>query len=205
VSSLAESRNGPRRESGRRCPANQSHSILQVLVRRDFSQPVPAPVKFSPAPAAERRSGLPATHRRGFYPWIIFIAFLSLLAFSATSAAKTVDRLWGQIRFELIAGLSQVFLWSRWRHRNDGPTAKHAAHKDSADRFMSSFHLRMGRTPCACEPDKQFTALRVEHLEMRFPDGTVHVSERGGLLARHANRRVNGETHPLRSASGKSV
>jgi hypothetical protein len=76
---------------------------------------------------------------RRVYPWIIFIAFLSLLAFSATSVAKTMDRLLWPIRFGLIAGLSLFFLWSRWRHRNDGPTTEHAVHKDSADRFLWSF------------------------------------------------------------------
>jgi hypothetical protein len=35
---------------------------------------------------------------------------------------------------------------------------------------------------------------------MQFPDGTVHVSERGGLLARDVIGRVYGETHPLRTA-----
>ena len=76
---------------------------------------------------------------RRVYPWIIFIAYVSLLAFSATSVAKGVDGLWGQVRFELIACLSLVYLWSRWRHRNDRPTAKDAAQKDSADRFLASF------------------------------------------------------------------
>jgi membrane protein implicated in regulation of membrane protease activity len=76
---------------------------------------------------------------RRIYPWVIFIAYVSLLAFSATSVARGVDGLWGQIRFELIAGLSLVYLWSRWRHRNDDPTTKHAVNKDSADRFLLSF------------------------------------------------------------------
>ena len=76
---------------------------------------------------------------RRVYPWIIFIAYVGLLAFSATSIAEKVDRLWHLIRFGLIAGLSLVFLWSRWRHRNDRPTAENAARKDSADRFLWSF------------------------------------------------------------------
>lgn len=70
-------------------------------------------------------------------PWILFIAFLSLLVFSATSVAKTIDWLLWPIRLGLIAGLSLVLLWSRWRHRNDA-SEKHAAHKDSADHFLSS-------------------------------------------------------------------
>jgi hypothetical protein len=49
---------------------------------------------------------------RRVYPWIIFIAFLSLLAFSATSIAKTIDRLLWPIRFGLIVGMSLVFVWS---------------------------------------------------------------------------------------------
>jgi hypothetical protein len=76
---------------------------------------------------------------RRVYPWIIFIAYVSLLALSATSPAKAIDRFLWPIRFGLIAGLSLFVLWSRWRHRNDAPTAKDAAHKDSADRFLWSF------------------------------------------------------------------
>jgi hypothetical protein len=63
--------------------------------------------------------------------------------------------------------------------------------------------MAYGQNPCACEPDKHFTAQRVEHLEMEFSDGTVHVSEIGGLLARDASGRVYGETHPLRSTSSE--
>lgn len=73
------------------------------------------------------------------YPWIIFVAFVSLLAFSATSVAKRIDWLLWPVRFGLIAGLSLFVLWSRWRHRNDGPTVQGAANKDSADRFLLSF------------------------------------------------------------------
>ena len=71
-------------------------------------------------------------------PWIIFFSFLSLLVFSASSLAQTVDWLLWPIRFGLIAGLSLLLLWSRWRHRNDGSTIKDVAHKDSADHFLSS-------------------------------------------------------------------
>jgi hypothetical protein len=70
-------------------------------------------------------------------PWIIFISFFSLLVFSASSLAQTVDWLLWPIRLGLIAGLSLLLLWSHWRHRNDGSTDKHAA-KDSADHFLSS-------------------------------------------------------------------
>jgi len=73
---------------------------------------------------------------RRVYPWIIFIAYMSLLVFSTTLVAKRIDWLLWPIRFGLIAGLSLFVLWSRWRHRNDRPTAKDAAHKDSADRFI---------------------------------------------------------------------
>ena len=38
---------------------------------------------------------------------------------------------------------------------------------------------------------------------MQFTDGTIHESERGGLLARDASGRVYGETHPLQSASSE--
>jgi ABC-type nickel/cobalt efflux system permease component RcnA len=76
---------------------------------------------------------------RRFYPWIIFVAFVSLLAFSATSAAKTIDWLLWPIRFGLIAGLSAFVVWSRWRHRNDGPPVNDGAKKDAADDFLSAF------------------------------------------------------------------
>jgi len=75
---------------------------------------------------------------RRVIPGIIFFSFLTLLIFGATSLARTVDWLLWPIRLGLIAGLSLVFVWSRWRHRNDGPTDKHAAHEDSADYFLSS-------------------------------------------------------------------
>jgi hypothetical protein len=71
-------------------------------------------------------------------PWIIFLSFLTLLVLSASSLAQTVDWLLWPIRFGLIAGLSLLLLWSRWRHRSDRPTDKHAARKDSADYFLSS-------------------------------------------------------------------
>jgi len=76
---------------------------------------------------------------RQVYPWIIFVAFVSLLAFSATSAAKTIDWLLWPIRFRLIAGLSAFVVWSRWRHRNDERSANGGAKKDSADDFLSAF------------------------------------------------------------------
>jgi ABC-type nickel/cobalt efflux system permease component RcnA len=75
---------------------------------------------------------------RRVIPWVIFLSFLTLLSFSSTSLARTVDWLLWPIRFGLIAGLSLVFLWSRWRHRNDALADKTAAHRDSADYFLSS-------------------------------------------------------------------
>jgi ABC-type nickel/cobalt efflux system permease component RcnA len=75
---------------------------------------------------------------RRVIPWVIFLSSLTVLIFSSTFLAKTVDWLLWPIRFGLIAGLSLVFLWSRWRHRNDGPADKMATHKDSADQFLSS-------------------------------------------------------------------
>lgn len=75
---------------------------------------------------------------RRVIPWVIFLSFLTLLTFSSTSLARTVDWLLWPIRFGLIAGLSLVFLWSCWRHRNDGLADKKAAYKDSADYFLSS-------------------------------------------------------------------
>lgn len=69
-------------------------------------------------------------------PWMTFVACLSLLILSTSSFAQTVDWLLWPIRFGLIAGLSVVLLWSRWRHRSDKPS--HNARKDFADGVLSS-------------------------------------------------------------------
>jgi hypothetical protein len=76
---------------------------------------------------------------RRVYPWIIFVAYVSLLAFSATAVAKRIDWLLWPIRIGLIAGLSVFVLWSRWRHRSDDTSGGDGAEKDSADRFLMSF------------------------------------------------------------------
>ena len=69
-------------------------------------------------------------------PWFIFIGVLALLVFSESSFARTVDWLLWPVRFGLIAGLSAVFLWSRWRHRADSSRKDQAATRDMADDFL---------------------------------------------------------------------
>jgi ABC-type nickel/cobalt efflux system permease component RcnA len=71
-------------------------------------------------------------------PWVIFLGFLSLLVFSASPVAQTIDWLLWPVRFGLIAGMSAILLWSRWRHRNDNKDTNHTAGKDSADHFLAS-------------------------------------------------------------------
>jgi membrane protein implicated in regulation of membrane protease activity len=71
-------------------------------------------------------------------PWFIFVGVLALLVFSESSFARTVDGLLWPVRFGLIAALSVLLLWSRWRHRADSSTKDQAATRDVADGFLSA-------------------------------------------------------------------
>jgi len=75
---------------------------------------------------------------RRIVPWVIFLGFLGLLISSASPLVRSVDWLLWPVRFGLIAGMSLLLLWSRWRHRNDRTNKNQAARKDSADYFLSS-------------------------------------------------------------------
>lgn len=74
---------------------------------------------------------------RKYYPSIIFLGFVLLLTFSASSYARVIDSILWPVRFGLIAGLSILFVWSRWRHRNDSPA--NGVSRDSADHLLTSF------------------------------------------------------------------
>jgi hypothetical protein len=74
---------------------------------------------------------------RKHFPWMIFFGFLLLLTFSASSYARVIDSILWPVRFGLIAGLSILFVWSRWRHRGDSFANRTAPH-DSADHFLTS-------------------------------------------------------------------
>jgi hypothetical protein len=75
---------------------------------------------------------------RKYYPWLLFLAFLLLLTFSASSYARAIDSILWPVRLGLIAGLSVLFVWSRWRHRRDSLANRTAIPHDSADHFLSS-------------------------------------------------------------------
>jgi hypothetical protein len=72
------------------------------------------------------------------YPWLIFVAFLLLLTFSASSSATIIDSILWPVRLGRIAALSILFVWSRWRHRNDSCANRAGTAHDSADHFLSS-------------------------------------------------------------------
>jgi hypothetical protein len=72
------------------------------------------------------------------YPWLIFVGFLLLLTFSASRYAGVIDSILWPVRFGLIAGLSILFVWSRWRHRNDSLRNPNGVSRDSADQFLTS-------------------------------------------------------------------
>ena len=71
-------------------------------------------------------------------PWFIFVGVLAVLVFSESSFARTVDWLLWPVRFGLIAGLSVLLFWSRWRHRADRSKEDQAATRDMADAFLSA-------------------------------------------------------------------
>jgi hypothetical protein len=75
---------------------------------------------------------------RKYYPWMIFVAFVLLLTFSASSYARVIDSILWPVRFGLIAGLSMLLAWSRWSHRGDSLANRAGAPRDSADPFFTS-------------------------------------------------------------------
>ena len=81
-------------------------------------------------------SGRPPV-RRKYYPRLLFLGSLLLLASSASGNAQAIDALLWPIRLGLIAGLSFLLVWFRWRHRQ-GALADRSNSHDSADRFLSS-------------------------------------------------------------------
>ncbi len=73
-----------------------------------------------------------------YYPWMIFVGLLLLLGFSGSNYAKAIDSILWPVRLGLIAGLSILFGWSRWRHRGDSLANRTGAPHDSADHFLRS-------------------------------------------------------------------
>jgi membrane protein implicated in regulation of membrane protease activity len=71
-------------------------------------------------------------------PWIIFVGVLALLVFGESSFVQTVDWLYWPVRFGLIAGLSVLLRWFRWRHRARSPEKDHTVPEDKADGFLSA-------------------------------------------------------------------
>jgi hypothetical protein len=70
-----------------------------------------------------------------YYPWMIFLSFLLLLTCSASSYARVIDSILWPVRLGLIAGLSALFVWSRYRQRD---AATKTTPHDSADHFLSA-------------------------------------------------------------------
>jgi len=75
---------------------------------------------------------------RKSYPWLIFLGFLLLAVFSASSYAKAVDWMLWPVRFGILAGFSILVAWSWWRHRRDNSATDESLSPDSVDHFLSS-------------------------------------------------------------------
>jgi ABC-type nickel/cobalt efflux system permease component RcnA len=75
---------------------------------------------------------------RKYYPWLIFVAFLLLVVFSASSYARAIDWMLWPVRFGVLAGFSILVIWSWWRHHRDKSATDESASLDSVDHFLSS-------------------------------------------------------------------